>query len=239
VGVSKMKSYLVAITEAWQTPAVVYEVRKRAAIEPLQVLLEHAEEPNVVRGRNQPFEGKGFQEIRRPDGGLSWYHPKTFCFILGVPSKHPRRVARFQEAWGELLKEMLFVKGYERASLVYRDSDLYFKNGGPERQLMGMSGWISREGSVDVRVQRACWYEQDPLRDIGALLRADGIDPAEFRRNFVLVKRGFFAGLMQSLTAKEVDVYDFVSDESIKLAGLLQKAPGGPLRGSCIMGRTE
>ncbi len=234
-----MKSYLVTITEAWQTPAVVYEVRKRAAMEPLHVLLEHAEEPNVVRGRNQPFEGKGFTEIRRPDGGLSWYHPKTFCLIQGEPTQHPCMIAQLQEGWGELLKGLLSVRGYARDSLVYRESDLYFKNGEPERQLMGMSGWISREGGVDVRVQRACWYESDPIRDIGGLLRSDGIDPNEFKKKLALIRRGFFAGVMHDLNAKEIDVYDFVSDESTKLAGLLQKVSGGTLRGSCIMGRTD
>ncbi len=234
-----MKSYLVTITEAWQTPAVVYEVRKRAAKEPLHVLLEHAEEPNVVRGRNQPFEGKGFPEIRRPDGGLSWYHPKTFCLIQGEPASHPRMIAELQEGWGELLKGLLSTSGYERDKLIYRESDLYFKNGEPERQIMGMSGWISRHGSVDVRVQRACWYEQDPTRDISALLRADGIDPVKFRRKLCLVKRGFFAGVMHDLGAKEIDVYDFVSDESRRSAESLQHLPGGTLRGSCIMGRTD
>ncbi len=234
-----MNSYLVTITEPWQVPAVVYETRKLAAQEPLHVLLEHAEKPNVVRGRFQPFEGHGVTEVRRPDGGLSWYHPKTFCLIRGECTSSPRSVALLQEQWGEFLKDLLSGNGYARKSLAYRESDLYISNGHPELHLMGMSAWVPGSNGVYVRVQRACWYESDPIKDIETLLRADNIDPVEFRKKFALVKRGFFAGLMQYFKAMEVNVYDFVSQESIDSAELLQKEPGGKVRGSCIGGRTD
>ena len=239
MGVSEMTSYLITITDPMQIPAVVYEVRNRAAKGPLHVLLEHCESPNVVRGRNQPFENKGFTEIRRPDGGLSWYHPKTFCLIQGAPTKHPRMVAQLQEGWGELLKNLLSENGYRRENLVYRDSDLFVKNGVPERQLMGMSGWISKAQDVDVKVHRACWYEWDPVSDIAGLLRADKIDPFKFRERLALVRRGFFAYLMGELRAKEVDANGFISKYSRNKASLLQEESGGDIRGSCIMGRTD
>lgn len=233
-----MKSYLVTITEPWQTPAVVYEARRRAVQEPLQVLLEHAEAPNVVRGRFQPFEKHGVTEVRRPDGGLSWYHPKTFCLIRGERTSSPRSVALLQEQWGEFLKVLLSGHCYSAKNLVYRESDLYIRNGGPELHLIGMSAWVPGTNGDYVRVQRACWYESDPIRNIETLLRADNIDPVEFRKKFALVKRGFFAGLMQDFKAQQVHVYDFISQESIDGAELLQKKPGSDVRGSCIGGRT-
>ena len=52
------RAYVIKITEPMQVPAVVYETGRRVveSRKSLSVLLAHQEEPNVMRGKNQPLE---------------------------------------------------------------------------------------------------------------------------------------------------------------------------------------
>ena len=224
------EAYVLRITEPMQIPAVVYEMRRRVAQsqKPLHILLDHQEEPNVVRGSYQPLENPSIKEIKRPDAGLSWYHPKTLCLTRGLPSpgfKLP------QERWGDRLMDLLSQRGYGRNNLVYDGRDVYLLNGS-KKQLAGLSGWTSQ----GVKIQRACWYEEDPLPEITGLLKADRIDPKKFSEAFQLIHKGFFDYLIKKFQAQEIDVQDFISLESGLEAVVLQKKTDGHQRGSCILG---
>ncbi len=230
-----MKAYVMKITEPMQIPAVVYETRERTAIEPLVVFLEHCEEPNIVRGRSQPLEKPHITEIKRPDGGLSWYHPGTYCMMRGR-MKHEESVAASQEDWGHALRILLASFGYPREKLSYRDSDVYFTNG-HEKHLVGLSGWRPKASGNIVEVQRACWYERNPLPDIAHLLEADGIAPEHFEAKLETVHAGFFDMLLNESRAEAINVTDFISIDSTYQALELQKKKEGGLRGACVMGR--
>lgn len=250
-----MKTYHIVIKQPLQIPAIVYETRKRAAEKPLWVLLDHQEQPNVVRGMSQPFERhKGITEIKRPDGGLSWYHPGTYCLILGEKTDKLYDHSTKQQEWGDKLKGLLHLHGHDPSLLKYNNSDIFYVNGST-KHLMGMSGWIGKEKdkpaigkekseirketAKPVKIQRACWYEQNPIQDISDMLRADGISPSAFEKRLALVNKGFFAYLTDLFKAQKVPAEQFISDESWIRARELQKRQSGSYRGSCVMGSSQ
>jgi hypothetical protein len=241
-----MKAYRIAIKQPLQIPAVVYETRKRAAEKPLWVLLEHQEQPNVVRGMSQPFEKhRGVVEIKRPDGGLSWYHPGTYCLILGEKTDKFYDHKAIQQEWGDKVKGLLHLHGHNPSLLKYDNSDILYVNGSA-KHLIGMSGWIGKEKDrpaiekeKPIKIQRACWYEQSPIQDISDMLRADGISPSAFEKRLALVNKGFFTYLAGLFKAQEVSADMFISDESWICARELQKRKSGSYRGSCVMGASQ
>jgi hypothetical protein len=237
--IPKMNAYHIVIKQPLQIPAIVYETRKRAAKHPLWVLLDHQEQPNVVRGVSQPFEKhKRIVEIKRPDGGLSWYHPRTFCLIKGEKTKNLYNHQELQQDWGDKLKGLLHLHDYDPGMLKYSSADIFYVNGST-KHLVGMSGWIGREKQDVVKVQRACWYEQNPVKDISDMLKADGISPAAFEKRLALVKEGFYAYLKGLFEAQKTSADQFISKESWARANELQKRKSGTYRGSCVMGNAK
>jgi hypothetical protein len=226
-------SYILRITDPMQIPAAVYETRERARHSPLHVLLEHREEPNVIRGVDQPMTESGVLQIKRPDGGLSWYHPGTFCLMWGAPSSN---LAVNQMAWGNRVKGLLSSVGYEPPSLEYQDADIYLNNGTPQRrQLVGLSARIGK----GFRVHRACWYEADPVPGISHMLRADGIDPRDFSNALAVVEGGLFGYLINNLDSQETDAGSFISGVSMEKARALQTETSGSKVGSCVLGEVK
>ncbi len=229
-----MKAYRIIIKDPMQTPAIVYETRKRAEQKPLWVLLDHQEQPNVVRGASQPFEKhKGIVEIKRPDGGLSWYHSGTYCLMIGETTGKLFNHQEVQQEWGDKLKGLLHLHGYDPVALEYENSDIFFMNG-KRKHLIGMSGWIGSENGKLAKIQRACWYEQSPMIEISDMLRADKIDPKAFEKRLAIVEKGFYAYLSELLKAQEISAEKFISKESQDLADKLQKRTFGTYRGSCV-----
>jgi hypothetical protein len=90
-----------------------------------------------------------------------------------------------------------------------------------------------------VKLQRACWYEKNPLDDIADMLKADGINPNDFKQRLQLVQPGLFESIADKLQAEEVRVEDFISPESWQRARKLQLCTNGSYRGSCVMGVKE
>ena len=221
-------TYCIEITDAVQIPAVVYETKKRALKESLYILLDHKEGPNVVRGQPQPLDKReGITVVRRPDGGLSWYHTNgSFCLTKGEPASSYKT---YQREWGEKVIDLLSWS-YDINGLAYKDADIYNGSG---KQLIGTSGWVSH----GARINRACWYEQDPIPAITDLLLADGIDPQNFSQALQVVKKGFFDYLAESLKAKKINMQEFLSLESILEAEKLQNIREGTIRGSCVLGK--
>ena len=230
-----IEKYVIDITDAMQVPAIVYEVRERAKKKALYLLLVHKEPPNIVRGTMQPLEKQnGVIEVKRPDGGFSWYHGGTYCLMFAEPSAAVASKASeyFQDAWGARVKHFLaaFSSQYG-TNVVYRNSDLFV--GPDEKHLVGMS---CQQGD-SYRVQRACWYERDPISDITDLLRADGIDPKNFAAALQVVEEGFFGYLVYMLKPLRKSAHEFISQASMVKARDLQRKRGyHHARGSCVLG---
>jgi len=229
---TKTTTYKITITNAMQTPAIVYETLERAKSAPLRILLEHEEPPNIVRGTMQELTRPRHHEVRRPDGGFSWYHAGTFCFMYAepVPSVASKKHSDPQEDWGERIKHHLSAfSGKYGANLKYDNSDIFVDG----KHLVGMSARTAQ----GVRVQRACWYEQNPILEISDLLIADGISPQAFASKLAIVEPGFFQYFMEQLEPSNISAQEFVSPLSKSRARELQRKTGKPKsRGSCVLG---
>lgn len=167
-----------------------------------RLFLDHEEEPNIVRGRNQELlhEESDISEVRRRDGGKAWYHDDTKCFMLGIPDGADKFREIYMEQWGRLLVNELEELGYDA---FMADSDIYDAETG--RQLVGMSGSNTDTSTV----LRACWYEERP--EIDELLEADGENPEEFHDKYDTVE-GLYDRLRDQLDPVQAGE-DFISEE--------------------------
>lgn len=186
-----------------------------------QLFLDHEEEQNIVRGRNQLLEHNSeVPEVKRRDGGKTWYHDDTKCFMLGVPDGADKFRETYMEQWGKLIIDELKELGYDA---FMAESDIYEAETG--RQLVGLSG-SSTDSST---VLRACWYEEEP--DIDHLLEADHQNPEEFHDSYDTIK-----GLYEKLTDQlrpEPAGNEFISQEIRDEENDYTTSPPG-LKGSCI-----
>ena len=166
------------------------------------LFLDHEEEPNIVRGRNQELlhEDSDIPEVRRRDGGKTWYHDDTRCFMLGIPDGSDKFRKVYMEQWGKLLINELEELGYDA---FMADSDIYDAETG--RQLVGMSG----SNNSSTSIVRACWYEEEP--EIDELLEADGENPEEFHEKYETVE-GLYNRLRDQ-TEPELAGENFLSEE--------------------------
>ena len=167
-----------------------------------RLFLDHEEEPNIVRGRNQKLlhEDSDIHEVRRRDGGKTWYHDDTKCFMLGIPDGSDKFREVYMEQWGKLLINELEELGYDA---FMADSDIYDAETG--RQLVGMSG----SNNSSTSIVRACWYEEDP--EIDELLEADGENPEEFHEKYDTVE-GLYNRLREQ-TEPELAGENFLSEK--------------------------
>lgn len=212
-----------------QTPEeidnLVGELHKRTGEKGFtRLFLDHEEEPNIVRGRNQQLvheENENISEVRRRDGGKTWYHDDTKCFMLGIPDGSDKFREVYMEQWGQLLINELEELGYDT---FMADSDIYDSETG--QQLVGMSGSSNDSTSV----VRACWYEEEP--EIDELLEADGENPEEFSEKYRTVK-----GLYKRLTGQikpETAEDDFISEKVLAEEQNYGGNGDNWIEGSCI-----
>lgn len=209
-----------------QTPEeiddLVGELHLRAEEEGLtRLFLDHEEEQNIVRGRNQVMRHDGdVSEVKRRDGGKAWYHDDTKCFMIGLPDGNGKFRRQYMEQWSNLIVDELEELGYDA---FMAGSDVY--DGETGRQLVGLSGSTTDSTTV----LRACWYEDEP--DIDHLLEADGKDKDKFHNAYDTVE-----GLYDRLTEKiepESAGDSFVSKEIREEDRDYSTDPPG-LEGSCI-----
>jgi len=201
---------------------LVGELHSRAEDEGLtRLFLQHEEEQNIVRGRNQAMRhGGDVPEVKRRDGGKAWYHDDTKCFMIGLPDGNGKFREKYMEQWSNLIINELEELGY---NAFMTGSDIYDAETG--RQLIGLSG----SNTDFTTVLRACWYEDRP--EINHLLEADGIDTEEFHDAYDTVE-----GLYDRLTGKvepESAGDSFISQEIREEERDYTTEPPG-LEGSCI-----
>lgn len=198
------KSYERKVQKPQEIDDLVGELHRRTDQDGLtRLFLDHEEEENIVRGRNQELlheEKSEISEVRRRDGGKTWYHDDTKCFMLGIPDGSDKFRKIYMEQWGKLLVNELEELGYDA---LMADSDIYDAETG--RQLVGMSGSNTNSTSV----LRACWYEEEP--EIDELLEADGENPEEFHENYKTVE-GLYNRLRDQ-TDPELAVENFLSED--------------------------
>lgn len=223
--------YLIEIQEPIQIPAVVIESKKRAQETgtPQEYILDHQEEPNAIRGYSQPLDGG----IRRPDGGLTWYHNMTGCLNRAYPMDDTDRRGHQQQAWGETVKTLMAsVEGTSSDAYTWHNADIYTEEG----QITGTSA-RNRDG---IRIERACWYEDDPASEVfDSLLQEDGIKPERFYDQVVIPSNSVIDHLGTEHHYRVIDedeLDQFISDESMEEAKHLQEIETGTRRGSCLLG---
>lgn len=216
-------SYEWKVQEPDEIDELVGELHRRSSENGFtRLFLDHLEEPNIVRGRNQDLRFNGeIPEVRRRDGGKTWYHDDTKCFMLGVPDGSDKFRETYMEQWGDLIINQLEELGYDAFRA---ESDIY--EAGTGRQLVGMSG-----SSTDTStVLRACWYEEEP--GIDHLLEADGEEPGEFHERYETVE-GLYEKLKDQVdpdTAGE----DFISEEIRQQENDYGNRNSNSLEGPCI-----
>lgn len=220
-GMNSGNSYERKVQEPGEIDDLVSELHLLAEEEGLtRLFLDHEEEPNIVRGRNQRLRHDGrVPEVKRRDGGKTWYHDDTKCFMLGVPDGSDKFRQIYMEKWSELLIEGLEDIGYDA---FMEGSDVYSAETG--RQLLGLSG-----SSTDTStVLRACWYEDTP--EIDHLLRADDQDPEEFHDRYETVE-GLYERLTDKINTEEAGE-EFISGDVLEEE--TNYTTSGGLEGPCI-----
>ncbi len=227
-----IETYLVDIVEPIQIPAVVYELKQRGIEKHIRVFLNHTEKANIVRGNAQKIHGDlGVVEIKRPDGGKTWYHGKTKCMMEARPIETSKGfdVKKEINLWGEKIIELISEYHREYQNLQFINSDVYTQEG---IQIVGASGHLSNK----VFTTRSCWYDSDPLEDVIQLLKVDKTEEEiqHFLKSFGLLSESFFPGLLKLYGAKKVLAQDFISKSNLEEALKLQNFKSGHIIGSCI-----
>lgn len=219
------KSYERKVQEPGEIDDLVGELHRRTDENGLtRLFLDHEEEKNIVRGRNQRLrheEKPGISEVRRRDGGKIWYHDDTKCFMLGIPDGSDKFRKIYMEQWGRLLIGELQELGYDA---FMADSDIYDAETG--QQLIGMSGSNNKNSSV----LRACWYEEEP--EINELLEADGKNPEKFHEKYETVK-GLYDRLRDHLEPESAGE-DFISEEILEEENDYSSSTKNWIEGTCI-----
>ena len=219
------KSYERKVQEPDEIDDLVGEVHERTLENGFtRLFLDHEEEQNIVRGRNQELlhqDRPEIPEVRRRDGGKTWYHDDTRCFMLGIPDGTDKFREVYMEQWGKLLIDELEELGYDA---FIADSDIYDAETG--RQLIGMSGSNNKKSSV----LRACWYEEDP--EIDELLEADNQDPEKFHERYDTVE-GLYSRLREHLDPVQVGE-DFISEEIREDENDYSSSTDNWIEGTCI-----
>lgn len=202
-----MADFEVKVEDAGQIHDLVDESLRRASEEGLtRLLLDHEEEPNVVRGRSEKLLHQDREEIvetARPDGGESWYHDSgSKCFTLAVP-EGGKKHSLYMEIWSQALIQELEELGYDAEM---RDGDIYeVEDLELGEQLVGLS--LRNNGST---VVRACWYEEEP--DVDEILEADGKSREEFYSSIKILD-GLYNRLEENLEPEKLDYDSFVSEQ--------------------------
>jgi len=219
------KSYERKVQEPGEIDDLVGELHKRTGEDGLtRLFLDHEEEQNIVRGRNQKLlheEKPEISEVKRRDGGKTWYHDDTKCFMLGIPDGTDKFRKIYMEQWGRLLIGELEELGYDA---FMADSDIYDAETG--RQLIGMSGSNNKNSSV----LRACWYEEEP--EIDELLEADDQVPEEFHGKYDTVE-GLYKRLLEQ-TEPELAGENFLSEETLDEENDYSSRTENWIEGTCI-----
>lgn len=228
-----------------QIAASVYEAENKAhdVGGPVAVLLDHAESPVAINGRSQ-------KPPRRPDGGYTWYHNNTACYMVAWPqdrSSFSREHSTMQREWADHVQDILVSSGYPEHHLQYGnhddrygewDPDIYIKEHPIDEEYGAQIVGLSLQNRGETRIERACWYEDDPFEPaFNALLEQDGIDPDDFAANISIADSSILDYLTANLSPEEPPADEFLSENSLMKAQELQDGKHGNINASCVLGK--
>jgi hypothetical protein len=141
----------------------------------IEVLLDHQEEPNVVRGYSEVKLDPDFAaETVRRDGGSTFDHGPTKCYMIAVPLSYfdgpGERMSRWNlrtmhSEWRDTLSDLTDY------SLAPADStDVYvWGSDNTKKQLYGVSARVLE----DTVLLRACWYDQEVGEETRRMVEED------------------------------------------------------------------
>ena len=244
---------IVIVEDPLHIPMIISKIQYESSRvqEPFYTFLKHEEEPSIIRGRNQPMMGKfssesqihllgGIPEIKRQDGGGTWYHGSTMCLIKTYPKSNNRKIVDGFEQWHDEIRE--FYQGFleEKLGSTPIAGGLYFQRGEADIYLIS-SGRQLFGTSASNDIWRTCWYEGDDTqrKSIIELARKDPqvVDIGAFERALGFVEDGFGEYVRNSIGFLEpISSGNFISRHSIEEAYQLQRRDGN-IVGPCISGQ--
>lgn len=235
----KQNNYLLNINNPLDIPAVVYRLEKlvRETKKTTYILLDHQEEPTIVRGRLQPLSGN---DIKRQDGGLSVYHVKgvSKCFMKAIYLENGQLIDEKRRAsWGDELRVHFDEFGNFRTNQTkFEKSDIY--NLDNSKQIAGTAYWKTK----NVCIFRSCWYDREINLDLEKLIRKDTAhitDPEKVLNLIQVLNPEIFYNLSDKYKTIKMSAENFATEknstiEHYKKALELQNIKKGNLIGSCI-----
>jgi hypothetical protein len=234
-------AYIVEIEEPGQIPPTVYETVKRCQEnrDGLVLLLDHQERENVVRGYAEPLKYNNSDQsiedtVRRPDGGLSWYHNNTICYMRAehTGTVPPEEIGEKRQEWLEEITDILLETVDDSSTIEDDGPDLYLTDGTTCRQVVGSSSRHTR----NVDLHRSCWYEDDPQsNEMDRLLERDGIDPDLFYESILPVGAGPRETVEDQHSFERIKASAFITEESLEQAREDQQRNDGTMQGSCVL----
>lgn len=223
------KQFEYQVTDNEEITALVEEAHLQGQKEVTHLFLDHQEDPNIVRGRREPLlhqDNSDIPEIRRRDGGLTWYHDNTRCYMMAVPNDNNKNTKECMDAWGSLIEEELKKIGYDAEM---KGADIYDAN--TDEQLVGLSESSTRNSTV----MRACWYEEDLEKkaneDLEKLLEEDETDKNIFY-NSIKSAEGLYDHLKTEIGPERV-YEQFISQEATEAVKKYDQREYGIMRGVC------
>ena len=227
--VQKMTFHEIQIDSPEEIYGAVKHTAEQSETRLYRVALDH-HHTSTVRGygeRKTSLDDRLGEEVelRREDGGNTWYHsPESRCIMLGVPDQNDRNAEEMMKAWGEALSEKLEEYSDQSNNLdpVYleRDGnsideawDVYDRNSG--RQLFGLSMRSFDESTV----VRTCFYDGDNHGQLFQdMVEEDEQDYNEFKDRYVTLE-GFYEwltdGEIQSISP-QLENGNVEADDSIR-----------------------
>lgn len=239
----------VVIEEPRDIPPLVEEALVQGEDRMVQWLFDHQEADHISRGYSQPIDPAlpdDIDQVRRGDGGDSWYHEQgnSRCYTIAVPKDRHLISASAREWFNAALIDGLADAGFE---------DVYTKDDDPATDIYSdpdctqkLIGTSIRE-SADAITLRACWYDETP--DLDYMLDADLADSAFTKEDFydsvAPVNRDGYASLYETIRERldltqvsAQDVYSAASRERAEEYMDVQRT-GGTGTDACVLsGRT-
>lgn len=247
------EAYIVEVHEPADIERAVAATLQRAQEDDITVVLDHKEDPCTVRGYAEPllydeetdltpiYEDGEYNDdgevLRREDGGLSFYHNDTVCYMEAGPLEpgESKSMRTAQADWQDRVEELL-AEVDERA-MDHEDADIHTEDG----QIAGTSV-RARDGAI---LHRACIYDQDPFEIAGSdrfqeLLEADGIDPGQYHDAITTPQGALLEHLEDELDADRITATEYLAGSpdqgSIEQQfQAVQERSGGGIRGSCVL----
>lgn len=206
-------------------PAIVYEARRRGARSPHTLFLNHQEPPVAIVGNMQP---RNDDEVRRPDPGGIYFHGNgsSRCFMTTYPAPQSKTGKLYDNTFVKEITQHIH-KHYPDAAIVKGDLE------SEDKRLIS----LSHAYKAPSWMVRACWYEEPPDANVLERMRRSGKSSQEHLARIQPLPR-LYETLKSLHQPRQVEPYEFVSQESIHNALQLQYRAGTTNKRDACVTRT-